>query len=438
MTGSGNAYAWGTDTTDGFSTPPEQLSDTSLLTFSDTLQIQFRLNKSDLDRDFMRNGAVIDSFVTHVLRHYRDVPADSLRLDIYAGASPEGPAALNRRLGERRGQALRHELQTRLGSHIGTIVIHNEAARWQAFGQAIARSSEPWRDEVLAIVRTPIPADESPYQLSSRELRLRRLHGGTVWPVLLHTYLPPLRSSGTGIVSIIHDRPASGLVMAVADTLTPPSPLPLLADQPILLPADTLLPPVWAVKTNLLFDAVLAPNVAVEYPLGSRNRWSIEAEYVHPWWIFNHNARAEQLFYVGLELRYWLGNRRRHPWLDGHHIGLSVGTGYYDFEWKKRHDTEGSRAGYRGEGYQGEPVVCFLNYGWQHRFARHWAVDLGLGIGLLTTRYRHYIGDHDNRHLMWQNNGRWTWAGPVHANLSIVYTIDLPHKLHWVRQLLND
>ena len=40
----------------------------------------------------------------------------------------------------------------------------------------------------------------------------------------------------------------------------------------------------WAVKTNLLWDALLAPNVEVEVPIDRQRRWTIMGEWWNPWY----------------------------------------------------------------------------------------------------------------------------------------------------------
>ena len=176
--------------------------------------------------------------------------------------------------------------------------------------------------------------------------------------------------------------------------------------------------PAWAVKTNLLLWGVVAPNVQVEIPLDRRNRWSLEAEYFVPWFTWSHNAHASQFHNVGVELRRYLGHRPLRRWLSGWHVGIAVAAGYYDCEWKKH------------EGYQGEYINTYINIGYQHRWGTHWALDAGLGVGAMLTKYRHYYGGSvypDNHlepwdeHLIWHDSGNYQWYGPCHANLTLAY-----------------
>lgn len=395
-----------------------------------SLFMRFRLDSVRIDLSYAGNQLAWDAFEHALDSQYAAVPPEQLRLDIYSGASPEGTAQHNRWLGENRGLAIRGLVRQRMPGRIGNIVVHNESARWSALYDAISRSQEPWRDEVLDIINMPASQDET--QWDHREVKLRALRGGTVWRVLLEKYLPPLRSGTTAYLSR-----TSGGGAAVHDTIYVRCDEPRCPDcdstaiaaiagraaDAALTSRDSLLLerlqyPAWAVKTNLLMWGIVAPNIEVEIPLGRRNRWSLELEYFHPWFIWSENAHASQFMNLGAEVRLYLGNRRWHRWLDGWHIGLAAAVGYYDFEWM------------RHKGWQGEYVNAYLNVGYQHRWGRHWAIDAGLGLGVIPTKYRYYLGsatfpegkeEEWDRHLMYQHSGRRIFFGATHAHISIVY-----------------
>lgn len=406
---------------------------------ADTLTIHFRRDSIRIDMGFANNEECWNRFERNFNERYSHFDPAALRIDIYAGASPEGNAVYNRWLGESRGQAIRRLVRYRLGNKVGNIVVHNEAARWDSFYNLVAASNEPWRDEVLRIIEMPASADET--KRDHREMRLRRLHGGKVWPILDEYYLAPLRSGGSAVISLQSNWRGRRDTIVIRDTVVVMMQNSRQRDTVVVMMPfdghhakpkaeseskkqrhalrDSLLQyPAWAVKTNLLLWGVVAPNVQVEIPLGRSNRWSLEAEYFVPWFIWANNSHASQFHNLGLELRLWLGNRLRHPWLQGFHIGLAGAVGYYDWEWK------------RSEGYQGEYVNTYLNLGFQHRWGRHWAIDMGLGIGLMATRYRHYYGgsvypenhlEPWDEHLIWHDTGHFLWPGPCHANVSLVY-----------------
>ena len=378
---------------------------------SDTLEVHYRVGISSLDPNFADNKRQIDQFVDYVNATYANVPAQYLKLDVYSGASPEGPIELNRRLGEERGLALKEALLERLGWLKGRISVYNQGARWGGLYKAIEDSNEPWKYDVLKIIQEG-PSEDT-WSRDEREAKLRKLDHGRVWNILNTKYLPTLRTSGSAVIARI-ENPTSKDTIVIRDTVYyVPEPC-----QPYIAPV--FLNHVWALKTNLLMWGVIAPNIEAEFSLGKKNRWSIEGEFFCPWWTWSHNAHAEQFLNLGVELRYWLGNRERHHRLDGWHIGPALAIGYYDFEWK------------RSEGYQGEYLNFYCNIGYQHRWGRRkqWAVDGGIGFGYIPTQYRHYLGssrfpvgheEEQDYHLMWQNTQWKHLIGATHANISIAY-----------------
>ena len=389
---------------------------------NDTLSIYFHLDKTDIDMSLSNNDLRWQQFVENFNRNYAAVAPTNIRLDIYAGASPEGSLRHNEWLGEQRGQSIRRLIERQLGSRIGYFDVHNEAARWQGLRDLIAASNEPWRDEVLDVIDASSTIDAR--GIDSREKKLRELQEGRVWIKLLNDYLPLLRSGGTAIVSWQSAEPC----VSVRDTLVIKDTVVIVKENTVYYYPDEVkkkkVPqladqtPAWAVKTNLLLWGVVAPNIEVEIPLGNNNRWSLEAEFFHPWFIWSKNAHASQFLNLGVELRYWLGKRAYHRWLDGWHVGVAVAAGLYDWEWKK-HD-----------GYQGEYINTYINLGYQHRWGEHWAIDAGIGFGVIPSKYRHYLGsstypdrhlEEQDYHLMYHDSGNFVFPGPTHINLSIVY-----------------
>ena len=409
---------------------PELQTDPSL----DTLLIRFRLDSYAVDLDYQGNRGRLMQFLSHYSQTWGTAEdPTNIKLDIYAGASPEGSAEHNFMLGAQRGESIRQLLLEHIPGYAGQIETHNQAARWQDLYDSVASSSEPWRDQVLEILALPLSPD--PQVRDTRETLLRELNDGTVWPELRRKYLPPLRSGGGAGGSVVvgfaqprtdtltiysYQRDTVYIHESHRDTMVIIHEIPVGGRRPKVRRERRPVPqvPAWAVKTNLLYWGVVAPNVQVEIPLGRRNRWSLEIDYDHPWYIWGNNSHASQILNLGVELRLWLGKRNYHPFLDGWHMGIAVGGGKYDWEWKQH------------EGWQGEHLYLSYNVGYQFRFGKHWAIDAGLGVGGVASQYRHYFGgsvypenhlEDWDRHLIWSDTGRFLWPSPTHARISIVY-----------------
>ena len=173
--------------------------------------------------------------------------------------------------------------------------------------------------------------------------------------------------------------------------------------------------PLFAVKTNLLFDVLSALNVEIEVPIGKR--WSVAGEYVFPWWLWEEKQIAFEMLNLNIEGRYWLGSRADKKEMTGWYMGLYAGGGYFDFEWKKR-------------GYQGEFFIATgLSAGYAHTIGKsgNWRMEYGIGVGYLHTNYREYVpkfGSDGEWHLIRQRSGNYTWMGPTKAKVSLVWMIN--------------
>ena len=131
--------------------------------------------------------------------------------------------------------------------------------------------------------------------------------------------------------------------------------------------------PVLFVKTNLPYDLLTFVNVAVEVPLG--RRFSVEAQYVNPWWNSVRKHRTIELRYVSLAPRYYFGrDGRRYSSL---FAGLSAGWGKYDMQL--------TRHGVQGELWHVSPV-----FGYSHYIGRHWKMEYSVSAGYLHTDYHKY------------------------------------------------
>ena len=131
--------------------------------------------------------------------------------------------------------------------------------------------------------------------------------------------------------------------------------------------------PVLFVKTNLLYDVLTFVNVAVEVPLG--RSFSVEAQYINPWWRSVSKHRTIELCYVSLAPRYYFGkDGGRYSSL---FAGLSAGWGKYDMQL--------TRHGVQGELWHVSPV-----FGYSHYIGRHWKMEYSISVGYLHTNYRKY------------------------------------------------
>lgn len=84
------------------------------------------------------------------------------------------------------------------------------------------------------------------------------------------------------------------------------------------------------VKTNMLYDAALIPNIGADICLGKR--WSIAGQWMYAWWKNDRKHNYWRTYGGDIEVRYWFGSKKRREQLAGHHIGLYGQMITYDFE----------------------------------------------------------------------------------------------------------
>ena len=150
-------------------------------------------------------------------------------------------------------------------------------------------------------------------------------------------------------------------------------------------------------------------NVELEIPL--QKRWSLAAEWIFPWWGSWTSSHALQVLNGNLEAKYWLGNRDGRPVMTGWYCGLYAGGGLYDLRNKNN--------GYHGEFF----IAAGLSGGYAHTINKsgNLRMEYSLGVGFLQTNYRYYEGVQDNKYLVWQRDGNYTWIGPTKAKVSLVW-----------------
>lgn len=312
--------------------------------------------------------------------NYLDNPATLARLDsviavhgldaieafvVVAKSSPEGRYQYNMNLAERRANSMRDYLLGRFPELKDRVTLEHGVSPW-------------------------------PESRNKKDLvRLRYAAFRMVFPYDITLPAPAPMDSSLFIV----DLPAPALDVVIPEPVVAPE----KAKQMI-----------FALKTNLLYDAVTALNFEVEVPLG--RRWSIMWEDVFPWWE-KGNKYCFQHWEMGPEVRYWF-----RPWdpkgvdkLQGFFAGIYGMSAKYDFQYDRSLD------------YQGEYWSTGLSAGWTKALGRtKWCnLELSLAVGFLRSDYRGYIPA-DDYSLLIRNPydvGDFNYFGPTKAKVSFVIPI---------------
>lgn len=247
-------------------------------------------------------------------------------ITIYAYSSPEGTPRRNNWLAQKRAEAARDFILAHLPND-SVLLPHNIHLRpmgenWEGLAIELEANYHLMnRDRVLRIMQADVNTE-------TKKWRLQNLDNGFTYRWIIQHHMPALRMA-TWTCVYIPTPELSGDTVAV--------------EEPEVIPADTVatvvttepdtVPPTprrsltWALKSNLLYDAALVPNVGAEFYLGKG--LSLSADWKYAWW----DTPTWYWRYYGGEVavRYWLGHTAQQKPLTGHHVGLYGQVFTYDF-----------------------------------------------------------------------------------------------------------
>lgn len=161
-------------------------------------------------------------------------------------------------------------------------------------------------------------------------------------------------------------------------------------------------------RTNLLYDLALVPNIGVEWL--TNDRWSVALNVMYIWARNDMRHRYWRVFSTDVEARYWL---RPQPCdvRTGHHFGLYAAFYRYDFEFGGR--------GWMGDANYGGG----LSYGYAVRLFPKWrerfTLDMSIGLGYLGGTHKEYIPDAGS--YVWQRTMRHHLFIPTKAEATLVW-----------------
>lgn len=138
-----------------------------------------------------------------------------------------------------------------------------------------------------------------------------------------------------------------------------------------------------ALKTNLINDIALSPNIGVE--VGLAPKWTLDMTAEMNLWKVD--GRSWKHLYFQPEARYWFCQR-----FSGHFIGFHALGGIYNFgKLNLPFNMLGSNLKeLKDKRYQGWAAGAGVVYGYAWPLHKHWNIEAALGIGWLYTRFDSY------------------------------------------------
>ena len=367
----------------------------------DSVRIYFHQGKVNIDTCLLDNGNEMERFAK-ICSALNDSVRFIRKIQIIGGASPEGGGLLNGRLSEKRAEVLWRYISPYIKIPVLEKDFHFSGSDWNGLITMVrADVNVPEREDVLRLLEKIVRLEnqDSPYLGGE----LKRLKGGRPYSYLYKFHFPKLRSS---MVKICYD---SDPINPVRDTVYIHT-----RDTLCIRDTVTVIAPVkkrpfcMAVKTNLLYDAVLIPDIGVEFCLGKN--WSVAGNWMYAWWKSDRKHNYWRIYGGDVELRRWFGRRAVEKPFSGHHVGLYGQIVTYDFE-------------LGGKGYLGDKWSYGggVAYGYSLPVGHRFNVDFTLGIGYLGGSYKEYIPL--DGHYVWQTTKNRRWFGPTKAGISLVWLI---------------
>lgn len=377
--------------------------------------IFYRINSAQIDPSFNGNQRTIETMTSDLKTTLDSEGALPDSLVIIASTSPEGPAEFNRRLSLQRAESARNLLSGLL-PQFDPLKIRTESRTndWSGLILILRRDqSLKHRDWLLSILTDDKIADKNQALRKNPEAfaeigeaMLYNMRTASVTISVIKT--DDNVDEYTTVITQPEPEPQPKPQPEPTPEPTPepqPEPAPQPAPAPVVAPCS---PFYMAVKTNMLYDIALVPNIGLEFYLG--HNLSIAGNWMYSWWKSDPKAWYWRTYGGDLALRWWFGGKAQEKPLQGHHIGLYGQIVTYDFE-------------IGGMGYLGDKWTYGggLEYGYSLPVAKRLNIDFTLGVGYLGGEYKEYLPI--DGHYVWQATKMRHWFGPTKAEISLSWLI---------------
>ena len=399
---------------------PSHEKQTSLKTEADTFRnmqfkIAYRINKFNVDSTYMGNAENLQTIRTYL--------KESTRIDsivIYSFASPEGPYYLNRYLSRNRGIMAKKFIMGSAPENRplseDMIKIKSTAENWEGLKHEILTNyNRDDREEVLKVLYSDLSSD-------AKKRRLRNMPSRP-WRFIIDSIMPNLRYAqwictwGPRFDAIDLESEIAYLPFEPAK-YTYRAPIKF-APKPIEYRKT-----IFALKSNLLYDAISWANASLEVPFCG-NKFSMTYDHQFPWWRWSDGGNKFCMRYlqIGGEFRWWFKPRTKpatkhrvvRDKLAGHFLGVYGMGGKWDFE----------RA--RSICYQGEFWSTGLSYGYSLPISKRLNLEFTASVGYANIPYRHFIpsGDYEILFRDPTDTGTWNYVGITKLGVTLVIPITI-------------
>ena len=368
--------------------PNDKIDSVFVYANTELVPVIYTVNKYDLKPNNQLQE--ISSLINKVLQDYR---VQLAYVWIGGSASPEGPVAWNKKLGDYRSQALANYLLNNTTLPMDKIRVVNLEEDWYSVTRKLETIDFINKDQILNIIHTEP-------DWNKRKNKIKAIDHGKTWHRLIHDLFPPFRNARLVIVcSAQQIREFEDYIIPAEYEYKRPA-MQYLELKPTTKPTDTRF---IAIKTNALFLATLTANLGIEMELGKK--WSLDI----PVWYSPYNitsTRYIRLLATQPEVRFWTKKAGQgnflglHSHIIGYNIAINDNGRYQD----------PNRAAW-GFG---------LSYGYALHFdkSKRWGLEFNLGAGFVNYKFDEYRNW--NNGPLYRSGSGYYW-GITRAGISFSY-----------------
>lgn len=373
---------------------------------TDTCKIYFEQNSSYIVSEFNTNKVAIAKLKTILANPDR---IDTVFVNVFS--SPEGQVSYNEWLTDRRADRIVTLVTRHSDGKISPdrIRVQKVPEYWDGLISIIQQEYYgKHRERVLEIINNESLTDHQ------KKLEIKRIDWGVTWSFFIREYMTSLRFAGEIILKRKFELPTVQELTSKVHSALPSADI-LPVNVPVACPvAKKSVYEEYSqdkfcigLRTNLLYDAMLVPNLGLEFHLGKR--FSLEASYCHAWWDKQSEHKYWRIYGGELGLRRYFGGKSDWSPLSGHHVGIYGQCYTYDFELGKRGQLSDMTYG------------VGVEYGYSLPICRSLNIDFGIGLGYLGGEYSIY--EPDKGCYVWQTTMQRHWFGPTKLEISLVWII---------------
>lgn len=148
--------------------------------------VTFRVDKNRLDHGYMNNAEVLSEIDQKMNEIMQDKYCTINQIRIVGYTSPEGSVSYNKRLANRRSEAVANYLMDKFDIPRSQIEVSGYGEDWERVRDEVEQADMADLDEILDIIDTTPNHD-------ARDIKLKRLSGGSTYAALIRDIYPRIR-----------------------------------------------------------------------------------------------------------------------------------------------------------------------------------------------------------------------------------------------------